>query len=254
MELLQGIQERAMYRGRFAQRKIPGAELVRLAEAAGWAPSGHNSQAWEFVAVDDDATIETIARTAAEHFDAFLATSDALQEWVRRWMAWLRWSDEELLEHGDGIFFPKWNEQAWRELAAESNDARRREVLVAMFSAHGQPSKLITTAPCLMFTLVNRDRKVPDYSNDMLALTCAGAAMQNLRLAALALGIAVHEQSPLYDLPGTREATAKLLGIPDNCAIVGGMRLGYPTEPSRTLKTHVRRGAARTFHRNRYRA
>jgi nitroreductase len=254
MELLQGIQERAMFRGRFSSRKIPEADLLRLAEAAGWAPSGHNSQPWEFVAVDDDATIDAIARAAADHFDAFLATSDALGEFVRRFMSWLRWSDHELIARGDGILMRRQSEQVWRELAAESDDARRREVLLGLFSSRGQPSKLITTAPCLMFTLVDRDRKVPDYSNDMLALTCAGSAMQNLRLAALALGIAVHEQSPLYDLPGTREATAKLLGIPDNFAIVGGMRLGYPDAPSQALSTHVRRGAARTLHRNRYRA
>ena len=43
------------------EKVVPEADLLRLAEAAGWAPSGHNSQPWEFVAVDDDATIDAIA-------------------------------------------------------------------------------------------------------------------------------------------------------------------------------------------------
>ena len=73
-----------------------------------------------------------------------------------------------------------------------------------------------------------------DYSSDLLALTSAGAAMQNIRLAARELGVAVHEQSMLYDLAETRAAMCELLRIPERCRIVGAMRLGYRTEPVRT--------------------
>ena len=69
----------------------------------------------------------------------------------------------------------------------------------------------------------------------MLALTSAGAAMQNLRLAAYELDIAVHEQSLLYDLPETREAMCKLLGIPKHFQIVGGMRLGYRAKKAKRI-------------------
>jgi len=86
----------------------------------------------------------------------------------------------------------------------------------------------------------------------MMALTSAGAAMQNLRLAATELGVAVHEQSPLYDLPETREALSTLLGIPAHCHIVGGMRLGYPTNPVRSSLTHIRRPIDSVMHRNHY--
>jgi nitroreductase len=124
--------------------------------------------------------------------------------------------------------------------------------MVAMFGSRGRPSKVISTAPCLIFTLLNTERRIPDYSADMLALTSAGAAMQNLRLAAWELDIAVHEQSLLYDLPETREAMCELLGIPTHCKIVGGMRLGYRAKTAKSGFTHVRRPVAEIMHRNAY--
>ena len=133
----------------------------------------------------------------------------------------------------------------------DSNEAIR-ERLVGLFGSGGQPSKLIATAPCLVFTLLDTGREIPDCSNDMMALTSAGAAMQNLRLAAHDIGVAVHEQSPLYDLPQTREALRALLGIPQHCSIIGAMRLGYPTEAVASSRTHVRRAIDAVMHRNRY--
>jgi len=48
-----------------------------------------------------------------------------------------------------------------------------------------------------------------------------------MRLAARELGVAVHEQSMLYDLPETRAAMSEILRIPEHCRIVGAMCLGY---------------------------
>jgi len=76
--------------------------------------------------------------------------------------------------------------------------------------------------------------------------------MQNLRLAAYELDIAVHEQSLLYDLPETREAMYELLGIPAHFKIVGGMRLGCKAKTAKTSFTHVRRPVAEIMHRNGY--
>lgn len=241
METMEAITGRAMYRGRLQNRKIEEPHLLQLLDAARWAPSGHNSQPWEFMVVDAPSTIEKIAVIASEAMDAFLASSDELRTWVERWCRWLRWSEDELNATGDGIFARKMSESAWRELQALASDEDIRSRLIAMFGSQGRPSKLITTAPCIIFTLVNKKRPIPDYSNDMMALTSAGAAMQNLRLAAHELGLAAHEQSPLYDLPETREAIGRMLLVPDHYHIVGAMRLGYPTQSSTSLQTHTRR-------------
>ena len=162
----------------------------------------------------------------------------------------MRWSREELERRGDGAYVKHYNKAEWEELASLTDEAAIREWMIAMFSSRGQPSKVISTAPCLIFTLLDTERKIPDYSADMQALTSAGAAMQNLRLAAWELNIAVHEQAVPYDLPESRAAMRELLGIPAHYKIVGGMRLGYRAKTAKSGISHVRRPVAEIMHRN----
>jgi nitroreductase len=252
MNILDAISGFRMYRGKLDQRKLQEDHLRQILKAAQWAPSGHNSQPWEFVIIDDPELIRQIAVIATEIFDDFLVSSPHLLPWVNNFGRWLRWSREELESHGDGIYFARQPKSVWEELDGLTDEQAIRDRLIALFGSRGQPSKLISTAPCLLFTLLDTERKIPDYSGDMLALTSAGAAMHNLRLAAYELGIAVHEQSPLYDLPETREAMSNLLGIPGRCKIVGGMRLGYRAKATKSSFTHVRRPVEDVMHRNRY--
>lgn len=252
MNTIDAISGFRMYRGRLDRRKLEEGHLHEIIGAARWAPSGHNSQPWEFVVVDDPELIQRIAEITTEIFDEFLVNGSHLFNWVKNFHTWMRWSRQELEDQRDGIFFKRWTRSEWDELAALTEERAIRERMIAMFGSRGQPSKAISSAPCLIFTLLNTERKIPDYSNDMLALTSAGAAMQNLRLAAYELGIAVHEQSLLCDLPETRKAMSELLEIPGHCKIVGGMRLGYRAAAAKSSFTHVRRPVAEFMHRNGY--
>jgi nitroreductase len=252
MNTLDAISGFRMYRGRLDSRRLEEEHLLRIIGAARWAPSGHNSQPWEFVVVDDPEMIQRIAVIATRIFDEFLARGPHLVQWAKNYHPWLRWSREELENRGDGAHVQLWNRDEWAELASLTDEKAVREWMIAMFGSGGRPSPIISTAPCLIFTLLNSERKIPDYSSDMLALTSAGAAMQNLRLAAYELDIAVHEQSLLYDLPETRDAMCELLRIPGHCRIVGGMRLGYRAKKARASFTHVRRPVAEIMHRNGY--
>ena len=254
MNTLDAIRRFSMYRGRLDDRPLAEDDLRGIIDAARWAPSGHNSQPWEFVIVDDAELIQRIAVITTQIFDDFLANGPHLIRWIKNFHPWLRWSREDLENHGDGIFFKRFPRDVWEELEKLSDETAIRQKAIAMFSSNGEPNKLISTAPCLIFTLLNARREIPDYSSDLLALTSAGAAMQNIRLAARELGVAVHEQSMLYDLAETRAAMCELLRIPEHCRIVGAMRLGYRTEPVRTSFTHVRRPIEKIMHRNGYSA
>lgn len=252
MNTLDAIHRFSMYRGRLDARKPSEEHLRRILDAARWAPSGHNSQPWEFAVVDDPDLIRRIAVIATQNYDDFLDHGDHLPEWVKNFLPWLRWSREELEAHGDGIFFRRFPKAIWDEVATLTDERAIRERMLAMFGSGGEPSKLLTTAPCLLFTLLDSHRKIPDHSGDVLALTSAGAAMQNLRLAAREVGVAVHEQSVLYDLPETRQAVREILGIPARFDIVGAMRAGYRTDRVRSSFSHVRRPLADIVHRNGY--
>ena len=66
MNTIECIRSRSMYRGRLQARRLTDEDLQQLIEAAGWAPSGHNSQPWQFVVVDDESLIGEIARIASD--------------------------------------------------------------------------------------------------------------------------------------------------------------------------------------------
>jgi nitroreductase len=252
METIDAIHGFKMFRGRLDQKPVDQDHLRQIVAAAQRAPSGHNSQPWEFLFVDDPALIQRIAKIIAEKFDGFIANSPHLVSWMKNFHTWLRWSREELENRGDGIYFQRWTRAEWDELSALTDEEAIRERMTAMFGSQGQPYPLVATAPCLLFTLLDTRREIPDYSGEMLALTSAGAAMQNLRLAARELGIAVHEQSMLCDLPETRAAMKKLLGVPAPFDIVGAMRMGYPAKVTKSSFTNVRRPVHEVMHRNGY--
>ncbi|QFU77184.1 hypothetical protein EY643_16815 [Halioglobus maricola] len=118
--------------------------------------------------------------------------------------------------------------------------------------------ELVSSSPCLIITLVNKERQAPDHLNNMHALLSAGAAMQNMRLTARELGIVVHEQSQLYDVPASRQELKRVLGLPENIKVVGAMRVGYrPARKSGSkvlsfVKSSVRRPLSKIAHRNGY--
>ena len=252
MNTLDSIQNFKMYRGKLEDRKLSEGDRLQLVQAAQWAPSGHNSQPWEFLFVDDPELTKKIAEIATSNFDKFLEEDPHLITWVKNFGFWARKSREELEQHRDGIYFMNYAEVDWDEIRNMTDEEAIRKRAVTIFSSNGQPNKFIATAPCLLFTLLNSERAVPDYSRDILELTSAGAAMQNLRLAALEMGIAVHEQSLLYDLPDNRKALGELLGLPEHLRIIGGMRMGYRTKGVRSSFTHVRRPTEEITHHNRY--
>lgn len=251
MEAIEAIKDRHMYRGVFQDKKVDRAILFRLIEAARWAPSGHNSQPWEFLIIDDQKIISEVVTIAIDTFTGVQKTRQDLKDWVRSWWQWLRWSDEELEAAGDGIYMRQMLRASWEEMInTESVEQIRTKILEILPPTRGVSK--ITNAPCLIFTLLKETGKLPNLSQDIMELTSIGAAMQNLRIAAHSLGLAVHELSLLYDVPATREGIAKRLGIPPHCRIVSAMRVGYPGAKDENLSTHVRRPLEKLLHWNHY--
>jgi len=252
MELMEAIKGRSMYRGAFQERRVEELILRQILEAAIWAPSGHNSQPWEVIVLDDPHIIERIAVLSGEAFDEFLKKSKDLKAWVRNWMRWLRWSQEDLDEAGDGIYLSRMSETAWKQMSTLESLEDLRAKLKEIFPVGLKPSKLITRALCIIYTLLDTRKNIPDSSRGLMSLTSAGAAIQNMRLAAHALGLAAHELSPLYDLRETRKGVGKLLKIPNHFRIVSAMRVGYPDGPVTHVRTHVRKPLEKLVHRNRF--
>ncbi len=67
MSVLKLIQERRSIR-RYKEDSIPEDVLVRVLEAARWAPSGKNLQPWKFILVRDKVMKERLAMASAGQF------------------------------------------------------------------------------------------------------------------------------------------------------------------------------------------
>lgn len=251
MEIMEAIKGRYMYRGTFQEKKIEKSVLLQLFEAARWAPSGHNSQPWEFLVIDDNKLIGELVAMAVQCWDEHQRTRKDLKEWVQIWWRWSRWSEEELKSAGDGIYLRKSPRAEWEKMKGMESAEELRARLLEIFPPNVGTSKVIKS-PCLIFTLIDKTRKLPDVSQGVMELTSTGAAIQNLRLAAYSLGLAVHELSLLCDLSRTREKIGERLGIPPQYRIVSAMRVGYPGDPRTQSMTHVRRPLEELVHWNQF--
>ena len=90
---------------------IGDVELTQILEAARWAPTAHNMQNFEIVAVDDRAVLDAIGRIRTAVSDTFL----------RENYAQLAFSEKELQNRGTGVLadmFPP----AWRQPEPKADD------------------------------------------------------------------------------------------------------------------------------------
>ena len=74
-QLLDVLRHRRAVRG-YRDVPVEDEKLERLIEAARWAPSGANTQPWEFVVVTDEATTDAIADIYIEYFHERYGPSD----------------------------------------------------------------------------------------------------------------------------------------------------------------------------------
>jgi nitroreductase len=251
MDALQAIKERSMYRGTFQKRNVEKATILKLIEAARWAPSGHNSQPWEFIVIDDSTIIHELVALSTDIYIENQKTRMDLKEQMPIWWGWFRWTDEELETKGDGMYLHQMSRAVWEDMRKTESMEELRMKYMEVVSPEMSASR-ISESPCVILTLLDKTREIPNSSQDTMALIGIGAVLQNLRITVYSLGMAAHEVSLLYDLPKTREKIMERLGIPSHFTIVSAMRIGYPGEPSTGSSTHVRRPVEKLIHWNHF--
>ena len=174
---------------RFTDQPVPNEEVARVLEAATRAPSPTNAQPWKFVVVRDAERRRTVADTYRRAWD----------------MAKQFYGDPE---------------------KAEDETERRMLVATDRLAEH------LDEAPVFIFCCLDRSRLGPMVTPDLTQLLdpastygSVWAAIQNLALAARALGLAatpttVHR---LFE-PEVRE----LLSLPSHVETVALVVMGYP--------------------------
>jgi nitroreductase len=143
---------------------------------------GHNSQPWQFVIVDDKKTIADLVDIAVEQYNEVQRTRQDLVELIQTWYGWMRWSEEELEAGGDGMFMNSMSREVWKKMRTTSSEQELRGYVMEMLSPRARAAH-INGSPCVLFTLLDRSKAIPNFSQDIMELTGVGGAIQNLRLA-----------------------------------------------------------------------
>jgi len=205
------------------KRPITKLNLMKILEAARWAPSPHNMQNFEIIIVDDKKLLKSIQ-------EGYMRPSGSYHKRLQRsgHDAYAS-SEEELLRKKYGIFVP---------------DERAR-------SGHRRAIRL---GPVLGVVTYDPERRPPhgraeaDFLNDI----GLGCVLENVWLMAHSLGLSFQVMSVLGGPAG--EDVKRILGIPRRLRIAFGFRLGYAVQrPKRTpIHSRVRREVTDFAHHNQF--
>lgn len=230
-EILRVIEQRHSSRAPFdPNRPVPKEQLTQILEAAKWTPTAHNMQNYEIVVVDDPKIIQEISQIK----------SRISEEFLRENYAQLSFSETELEKRKVGIlaagFPPDWvNPEKIAQVAEKS-----------------PPLPLannIRGSPTLLLIFYDPTKRAPASGGDVLGFMSLGCLMQNIWLAAEALGVSVQILSLSATAPVEKELK-QILGVPEPLKIAYTIRVGYPT--SSVKGKRVRRDIEDFTHHNKF--
>jgi nitroreductase len=226
------IRERQSTRVPFDPRKRIGRDaLEQIVEAARWAPTLHNMQNFEIIAVDDKEVLKELGRIR----------SPASETFVRENYHQLSFSKKELLQKKVGIlgtYFPP----AWRDPArfGEVLGEERRSIL----------DDTMDGSPAVLVVVYDPRKRAPASEGDFLGTLGLGYVLENMWLTAQALDIGFQVMSVFGGEEAEKEVK-RVLEIPNGMKVAYAVRLGYPVH-SRYRYTRVRRDIGGIVHHNRY--
>jgi len=188
-DLLDLVQKRRSIRS-FEATQLPEGTVEKIVEAARWAPSGYNSQPWEFVAVTEQGLRGRIAEIAVEEMRSVF-------------------SGPQPSAPGAANASPSIPpEPGWA----------KAPVLILIYG----DTRVRQYCP---IPLVRDDESVwKSTFRSALAI-----AFQHMALAAAAMNLASQWVS-LTNMPAIAARVRKLLGVPDYMEAYDGMAVGYPAQ------------------------
>ena len=179
---------------RFKTDPIPDGHVDKIIEAACWAPSGFNSQPWEFIVVKDKELKEKIVRIISEYRRAHIPKMEQTRE----------------PQFGKPWLLKPWRPMNW-------------SIAPVFILLYGD----IRTKDGLPMSVRFNQEKCESIFTSSLA-----AAFLYMQLAAKVLGLASQWVSAVK-APLVNCQLKKLLGIPKYLVVYDMMPLGYPAQRAR---------------------
>ena len=238
MNVFDAMMQRRSYRGTFQDRAIDVNDLDKLIEAARWAPSPFNVQPWELVIIQETegkaALADVTERAIVEQFKDAKFLDDNSR--------WMRLTEAALKELRDGVLLtdhvtlPKLLQDAPEQLLQGLLKNAKSFTLLGQLGAGKIPAKEVAAqvreAPLLMLITMNCKRYPPGEGGTRWMWLSMGMLIQNVLLAATALGIGVQFVSPPLERAADREQVRQLFNIPTSHEVITLLRIGYVEENS----------------------
>lgn len=232
MELLDAIRRRKTTNGPFLPDPVSEEHQRTLIEAAGRAPSQLNSQPWRFVLIEDRTTIEAIARISGESMTEAMSNGTFFE----RYKPYFRFSQAEMEEKRSGMLFDRLPAPL-RPFTSQVFTKRGQKLM----NTFGVPRtlgeenrRLVAGSPLLMGVMLDRSEYRPGQLSSFYSVFSMGAAMENVWLTTVELGMGIQFISFPMEVPGRWEELIRLLRVPDELELMAVYRLGYvPVEQRR---------------------
>jgi nitroreductase len=232
VEFLDVVRRRKTTNGAFLPDRVSDEHQRLLMEVAGRAPSQLNSQPWRFVLVESRSTIEQVAAISGESMTEAMSNGTFFE----RYKPYFRFSAAEMHDKRSGMLFDKLP-AALRPFTRQVFTPRGQKLMNAFKvpeTLGEENRKLVADSPLLLGVMLDRAEYRPGELSSFYSVFSMGAAMENIWLSTVELGMGIQFVSFPMEVPGNWERITALLHVPDDLELMAVYRLGYlPAEQRR---------------------
>ena len=232
MEFLDVVRRRKTTNGPFLPDPVSPEHQRVLMEVAGRAPSQLNSQPWRFVITEDRSVVEQVAAISGESMTEAMSNGTFFERYKR----YFRFSAEEMESRRDGMLFDRLPAPL-RPFTKQVFTARGQRLMNTLRVPHtlGEENrKLVAGSPLLLGVMLDRAEYRPGELSSFYSVFSMGAAMENVWLTTVELGMGIQFISFPMEVPGQWARIEKIFGVPDELELMAVYRLGYlPAEQRR---------------------
>ena len=243
MEFLDVVRRRKTTNGPFLLDPVSAEHQRLLMEVAGRAPSQLNSQPWRFVIIESRETIEQIAAISGASMTEAMSNGTFFERYKR----YFRFSAEEMETRRDGMLFDKLPAplRPFTKQVFTRRGQRLMNTLRVPQTLGEENRKLVAGSPLLLGVMLDRAEYRPGELSSFYSVFSMGAAMENVWLTTVELGMGIQFISFPMEVPGAWGKIERLLQVPDELELMAVYRLGYlPAEqrrPAIDWSSHERR-------------
>ncbi|GAB3618676.1 nitroreductase family protein [Okibacterium endophyticum] len=243
MEFLDVVRRRKTTNGPFLPDAVSDEHQRLLMEVAARAPSQLNSQPWRFVLIEERSRIEQIAAISGESMTEAMSNGTFFE----RYKPYFRFSRKEMREKRSGMLFDKLP-AVLRPFTSQVFTPRGQKLMneLRVPKTLGEENRrLVAGSPLLLGVMLDRSEYRPGELSSFYSVFSMGAAMENVWLTTVELGMGIQFVSFPMEAPGQWARIEKLLEVPDDLELMAVYRLGYLPEhqrrPAIDWSSHERR-------------